>query len=177
MAKRSKTLPPDDGGPEYRRNSESVDELLANLEFSPESVVTAACEQPKFFVQAVEYRMLTYGAATRARMAFDSGEAARALDLRHQARISGDKMTEGNLKELLLTDEAVMELDRLQHAAEEEEEWAKLLVEAFRMRRDCLKIVGELVGQEQATRQYYENSADKMTRAREDLKRKYPGQR
>jgi hypothetical protein len=55
------------------------------------------------------------------------------------------------------------------------DEYSKLVVEAFRMRRDSLRIVGDLVRDEISIVRAVEQSAEKVQETRRKLKERFPG--
>jgi len=55
------------------------------------------------------------------------------------------------------------------------DEYSKLIVEAFRMRRDCLRIIGDLTRDDLSLQRASEESTEKMRETRRKLKEKFPG--
>ena len=161
----------DDHDVSYR---DPVLELLEQVNLSPENIVQESCMQPGLFQKAIEYRMGVYWRTQRVELDRKVGEAEVMLRLRREAKESGEKATEGNLKEMALADPDLQKLLRTEIDANEEEEWSKLLLEIFRMRRDCIKVVGQLVGTEQGIRNYFDESNNKLDAARSALEKKYP---
>ena len=147
--------------------------LLEKLDFSPEEVLVTASQQPGLFRDAIKYRMKCFRENMAAEMALKTIRATRALNLRDDAREAGDKMTEGNLAEMLLVDQKATAAQLRCNQTEEDEEYSKLVLEAFRMRRDCLEIVGGLMRTERSV----ESSTRQLAETREQLRRKYPAGR
>jgi hypothetical protein len=158
--------------PSYR---DEVALLLEQLDFSPDNVLAASSEQPGLFLQAIDYRMKAMRSNSQAKMALELSEADVSSSLRKEAKAIGDKTTESALSEQVMLNKSIQVLSKQKRDAEEQDEFAKLLLEAFRMRRDCLRIVGDLAKSEMATKAYFDESEDKLRRTKEQLKQKYPG--
>lgn len=158
-----------------RSSPDPLEDLLARLDFSPEAVVTAAAEQPILFLKAARYRVTRMRNRLQAAMQCEEVRADKAMALRSNARSSGERITEGAIAELLTVSPAVKNAQDVANTATEEEEFAKLLLEAFRHRRDCLKVIGDLTGAERAVRMLHEASTEKLQQSRRALEGKYPG--
>lgn len=152
--------------------------LLNKLDFSVEEVSRAAQEQPKLFLTACRFRIQRMRRRSSAEARLESKRAEIGLRIRQKYRSTGDKITEAQLASMILRNSEVGELRERFSRAEEEEEFCKLLLEAFRMRRDAVRIVSEqaLAEMNLGTR------AAGMVRETEDLRslryrlsRKYPG--
>ena len=155
--------------------SDPMDDLLGKIDFQPEGVVHAAAENSRLFMQAVDFRMTKLHAYNAAKLRLERDEAELDLKLRKDARETGDKITEGAIKAILLVDEDLhLQRERL-NSAEEAHEYARCVVEIFRMRRDCLQIVQGLAMTEGSLRQAAETAARELQGAREKAKARYPG--
>lgn len=155
--------------------SSLVGRLLKALDFSPENIVQSASEQPRLFMQAAEYRMEKYRARITAKMHRDAVSAAMSLGMREDARTAGTRITEGQLDAMLLTNIQISRVEREYAEADAEQEYAWLLIEAYRQRRDCLKIVADLVGTEIAMQKAVAAGAEKIASVRDNLRKKWPG--
>ena len=153
----------------------NVEDLLNRIDFSPENVVDAAAQNPGMFVEAIRYRVETMGARNAAKMSWERVQAEHELLIRKTAKDLGEKMTEGAIESLLLVDEDVTEARHAFDAADESDEFAKLLVEAFRMRRDSLQVVGNLMRSELSLQSAVEAGAGKLAETRRRLKDRFPG--
>lgn len=153
----------------------SAESLLKHLDFSPEDVVRSASLQPRLFMQAAEYRMEKFRARTTAKMHRDVVKAEQSLQLREEARNAGEKITEAIVEASLLKVPEVLEAEAEYAAADEAQEFAWLLVEAYRQRRDCLRIVSDLVGAEFAMQKAAAAGAEKIASVKDKLRKKWPG--
>jgi len=171
MKKRKKGIPREDPAqPELE-----IQSLLTKIDFSPENVVSAAAENPILFVQAIQFRLSCLQKYNVAKMNWERTRADAELRLRQNARESGEKITEKNIEALLLQDEDVI-ASRIEFArADEMDEYSKLVVEAFRMRRDCLKIVGEMTRDELSLQKAIEIDSEKLAAVRQKLRERFPG--
>jgi hypothetical protein len=105
--------------------------------------------------------------------------ASLSLKKRRVARQGGERVTEAHLGEALLTHPAIHDAQEALNSVIEQEEWAKLLLEAYRMRRDCIKVVGEMsaveISVQRAMRAQSVAAAGDLTDIREKVRRRYPG--
>lgn len=152
-----------------------IGDLLAQIDFSPDNVVAAAATNPKLFVKSIEFRVECLRKRNAAKMAWEKGQAEADMAIRREARKSGDKVTERYIEEQVLLDPGVATLATKFTAADEMDEYSKLIVEAFRMRRDCLKIIGDLTRDELSLARAAEAGAEKLANTRRRLRDKYPG--
>lgn len=118
-------------------------ELIAKLPLIAENVLVEAAHQPMLFIDAARYRVGKMQKRARAGAERDNYMAQLAVSIRRKRSNSGEKITEGNLKEIIEKDPKSRELRKLNDDAFAEEELAKLILEAFRMRRDAIKIIAD----------------------------------
>lgn len=150
-------------------------ELLEEIGFSTDNVVGAAAVQPGLYVRAINFRYLAMRRRSAAKMAMEQMEAEVAQTLRREALADDRKITEAIIREGVVLDPDVAEKTRAFSDADEMDEYAKLVVEAFRMRRDCLRIVGDLTRDEMSLARAAEAGAEKLSATRQRLKERFPG--
>ena len=153
----------------------SITDLLGQIDFSPDDVVRAASVNSALFVEAIEFRRQCLSGRTAAKMTLDRVEADTKLRIRRDAKANGDKITEAYIEELSLTNVAVRESLEAFAKADELDEYSKLVVEAFRMRRDCLRIVGDLMRNEIGLQGVIEAGAEQLSATRRKLRERFPG--
>jgi hypothetical protein len=154
----------------------NVTKLLEKLDFADEAVIGAAREQAQLFLEAARLRIQKMRERVEAESQLALVKSELSIKIRHKAVTRGDKITEGHVAARLAKNSQVIEAQEKFNRAEEEEEFSKLLVEAFRMRRDAEKIVGDLIGAEVYVARQQEGH-ESLTKIREKLSAKYPGQR
>jgi hypothetical protein len=125
------------------KSKPNVIELLDSIGFSPDNVVGAAAGQTGLFVKAINYRLACLQDKTRQDMDCKRISAEQELKIRKEAKANDEKLTESHIKSLLLVNKTVVASETQLAQAEAYDEYSKLVIEAFRMRRDCLKIVSE----------------------------------
>ncbi len=157
-----------------RPSGRSIGALLGQIDFSPENVVQAASVNSVLFIEAVQHRYESLSKRTAAKMLMEQITAGKDLNLRAEARATGDKTTENQIKATLTMDPEVAEATEKFNKAEELDEYMKLVVEAFRMRRDCLQIVAGLVRNEMSAQSAYEAGAEKLSATRKKLRDRFP---
>jgi len=149
--------------------------LLDKLPFSADDVIDASEKTPLLYREAIDLRYKTMESRSDAKRAWETKQAERNLALRQEARANGDKITEDAVKAMLLLDPEVAPAAEVRDRTENADEYLKLVVKAFEMRRDCLEIVGYLVRGEMSVQRAVEANADKIAATREKLRNKYPG--
>jgi hypothetical protein len=157
------------------KQKKTITDLLGKIDFSPDNVVAAAAENSVLFCEAIEFRRDALAERSRAKMDLEREQAQFDVEARRTAKSLGEKTTERQIESMSLLDDVIRE--RLEHFSktEEMEEYTKLVVEAFRMRRDCLQIIGGLVRNELSMQSAYEAGAEKMTDQRRNLRERFPG--
>lgn len=152
-----------------------LDELLERLAFVPEDIVEAAAAQPVLYRKAIGYRILKMRDRMAAKAALDVLVARLSLRLRRKARQTGDRVTERNLEALLAFRTDMQTARRVLDGAEEAEEYGKLLLEAYRMRRDCLRIVSGMLESGLGLHDVKGASDQELERMRQRLRERYSG--
>ena len=153
----------------------NVGMLIGKLRLTPENVVAEAAENPALFHDAVEYRIGCMHNKNEAEMALDAEKADVSMRIRHNARSVGEKTTEASIDALITRSPRVQKKTRILHDREEMDEYSKLLVEAFRMRRDCLEVIGGMMRSELASQKAMQVASAELADARRKLQAKYPG--
>jgi hypothetical protein len=111
---------------------------------------------------------------TQAKMQLEAMQAELDAKMRKEARTNGEKITEKEIERNLTLDKSLRGACEGYAQAEEGEEFAKLLVEAFRMRRDCLKIVGDLTRDELSLQRAVEEGRAALKSTRDKAKERFP---
>ena len=119
------------------------DELIAALAFEEETVMQAATRQPYLFVKAARLRVQTMREMARAEATLDQTEAEVGMSVRERAQATGTKITESGIGERIATDPQVREAQKQVRIAAAREELGKLMVEAYRHRRDSIRVIAE----------------------------------
>lgn len=149
--------------------------LLGQVDFDPEHVIEAAVMNSVLFVEAIEYRREAIERRALAKIAMERAQAETSLRIRQEAREAGVKTTEDSVASTVLLDPAVTEVQKKFAHAEATDEYLKLVVEAFRMRRDCLQIIKDLVRNEISLQSAVDAGAGKLAEARARLRTRFPG--
>ena len=111
--------------------------------------------------------------AMRAKMNLD-GAGAEAGSRAREALVQLDeKITEKRVEELVRKDQEYIAAMEQRLEADAQEEASKLLVEAFRHRRDCLKLVSEMVSSEVSLQTVVETGRAQLNRARQKIRERY----
>ena len=117
-------------------------DLLERLAFAQEEVQDAALEQAKLFMAAATYRVKKMKKRQEAEAALDDIRTSRSIQLRAKYVASGKKgVTEKYLTDMIDGNAVVREARNLALEARREEEWAKLLLDAYEHRRSSIKIL------------------------------------
>lgn len=151
-----------------------VNALLKALDFDEAQAVEAASKQPRLYFQASQLRVQFMRKRIMLQSRTDIIKARLSLQVRAELIAKGEKPIAALVSAGVLThpdyEAHLVKLER----AREKEEAAKMLVEAFRQRRDALKIVGDQNRAEfGAIRRI--RDMDSLAELKAKLKRKYPG--
>ncbi len=153
----------------------NIKKLLEGVEFDPDDVVGTAVKQGVLFTDAIQYRLDCMTAQKRAELAHKRIEAETSLAVRKQYKEAGDKITEDNVKALVLLNSKVRKAADEEATADVYDEYSKLVCEVFRMRRDCLQIVTKMTADEVREQRALQAGSDKMREQRNTLREKFPG--
>jgi hypothetical protein len=122
-------------------NSES---LISRLALVDENIMAEAAKQPILFIDAVRYRVSAMRARAQANAELDYRRSRIALTIRARKDAAGEKkFTEAALKEKVESQTVIRELRAKMERSYESEELAKLILEAYRMRRDAIRVIAE----------------------------------
>ena len=120
------------------------DQLIKELSVLDENVLAEAARQPALFIDAARYRVSKMRKRAQANAALEARWSHLALRIRAQKNEEGERrLTEAALKASVESRRSVKELRAGLERAYEEEEFSKLILEAYRMRRDAIRIIAE----------------------------------
>lgn len=118
--------------------------LIDSLRIVSEDIKQEAMDQPTLFLAAARYRVDMMRKRAKAGAELEAKKARLTVAIRNKKNEKGEKMTEGTLKATIEKNEVVMAMRDASDRAYEDEEFAKLLVEAYRQRRDSIRIVADM---------------------------------
>jgi hypothetical protein len=121
----------------------TLKEVISRLPIVDENILAEAARQPELFKDAARVRVTKMRKRLAAEAAADHYEAERNLRSRARRDEQGKKPTEGEIKERTACDPKMRRLRRVKDAAFAMEELSKLLLEAYRMRRDSVRVLSE----------------------------------
>lgn len=150
--------------------------LLKKLTLEDTTIVPDSLEQPSLFLEAGRLRVQKMRARVSAEMELKLAKAQVYLDARKGAEAAGTKATETTLDNQVLVNPKVRKLATRFTVAQEEEEFADLLVQAYRMRRDALRILADMAQVELSLAQGQARRASQtagLEEAKEKLRGKY----
>ena len=131
-------------------SSKKVRKLVEQLDLSEENLTAALQTQPTLFMSAAEYRVQCLRRRTGASADLGRIRAEVAIRVRDEAVASGHKITVQQVDAGVESDEEVQEAVLADNEARAEDEFSKLLVEAFRERGNMATAMVRLVGAEAA---------------------------
>lgn len=140
-----------------------------DLAFSENDLTSAMMQQASMFAH---YGVLFASASKQAdtvKMLLESTEAAIYNQLRHDALVSGDKMTENQLDKAVARHPRVSAMKQSLNEARRVESVAKMAVEAFRHRRDMLVQMGLLSRDERKGELYLKAREDAQSTIKNDV--------
>lgn len=117
--------------------------LIERLGIVEENILQEAALQPQRFVDAAKYRVAKMRKVSAASAAVDYKKSKLALQIRANKDAEGTKPTEGYIRERIEASQHIVALRVELEKAYAEEEFAKLLLEAYRMRRDAIRVMAD----------------------------------
>lgn len=158
------TLPP---------NEKELKRLLDNLHFEEAQAVHAAASQASLFFEACKVQTHAMKQRMVAQRNLEILKATLLLRARNESLGRGEKIGQKILDAMVLSDPEFLTAHRRLEKAEEYEATAKLLVEAYRQRREALRIVGDQNRAEFGA--IRSMSSVDVSGLRKQLMKKYPG--
>lgn len=143
--------------------------LLRKLDFQDTEIVAAAQEQGLLFFEASKLRSQKYRLRMNREAAVDLVKSEVLLAEKAALIEAGESFTMGSLHARVVVNPEYQKATRRLRMAIEEEEAAKLLLDAFKHRRDALKVVLE------QNRAELGIGSINLKGLREQLYQKYPG--
>jgi len=126
--------------------------LIKNLEFAEEEVASAATSQAKFFIEASRYSVSKMRELMRADAALTEARAECAIEIRNQGvQPNGKPVTDSYIAEQIDLNPDVAKAKAEADMARAANEFARLLLEAYRMRSSAIKVLAEILGAEAAS--------------------------
>lgn len=166
---------------EILKKQVDVEGLIEKLDFAEENVLEATRAQPGLFLEASRYRVKSMRRRAKALFELETSMADAALILRQKKNAQGKKeMTETAIKEKVMLNSVVKDARIRLDRAYEEEELAKLLVEAYRQRRDACRIIVDALGaeiQSEVKLAQIEGERGDMTALKKKVREKFRGRR
>jgi hypothetical protein len=123
----------------------TAESLIQSLALVDENILAEAARQPILFIDAARYRVGAMRRRAQAAAELDATRSRVALVLRARNN-SGErekKLTDAGVKDKVETQTAVRTLRAGMERAYEVEELSKLILEAYRMRRDAIRVIAE----------------------------------
>ncbi len=117
----------------------NADALIEKIPLVDENILEEAARQPMLFVEASRYRVDCMRERARADAHFDYLTARIATLIRDRYRDVGRKISEAQVKELVGSNKKLRLARATLDRALEEEEFSKLLLDAYKQRRDAIR--------------------------------------
>ncbi len=148
-----------------------VRRLLRRLEFTEETVINAALTQAKLYKQASIYRVQKLAQRTNAETKLDLVKAEVAL--RKREAIDKKDRTETEIKDMVALNPKHRIARRKLNNAVVEEQFAKMLVDAYDMRMQAIRVVAQMAAVDISLDKRMKERAEELGRAYEQIGRKY----
>jgi len=121
----------------------SSDVLIGHLALVNENILAEAARQPILFIDAVRYRVAAMRRRSQAVAELDYRKSRLALVIRGKRSAAGEKATNALVDAMVEKHSLVRDLRDKVERSFEAEELAKLILEAYRMRRDAIRVIAE----------------------------------
>ena len=148
--------------------------LVDGLNIEETDLVTAAKEQPRLYLLASRYRVQKMRQRIRVTSEYNALRTRLALEIRRKDTGSKKPKTESYIKELLTKNKDLAEALEVVNRAEEEEELAKRLLDAYDHRGKSIRVVADMIGAEIAMERKMGEYKD-LVDLKKQLGKKYPG--
>ena len=119
-----------------------AESLIGKLPLVDENILAEAAKQPILFIEAARYRVTAMRVRAKAVAELEARKSTLALRIRAK-KTSARSITENAIKETVESQKSVIALRDRVEKAYALEEFSKLILEAYRQRRDAIRIIGE----------------------------------
>jgi hypothetical protein len=118
-------------------------ELITKLAIVDQNILSEAAQQPILFMDAAQYRVSAMRVRAEAVAEIESRRARLTLKKRAEKDDMGRKVTEGEIKAGVESTKIIGVLRARVDRSYEREELAKLILEAYRQRREAIRVIAE----------------------------------
>ena len=121
----------------------TAEKLIRSLVIVEEDILREAAEHPLRFVAAARYRVFHMRQVATLESQLELKRSRLGLKIRAAKDTEGKKPTEGYVAQCIEVSSETIRLREEVDKAHALEELSKLILEAYRMRRDCLRILAD----------------------------------
>lgn len=147
------------------------EDLIRNLPIVAEDYITAASQQATLFMEAARFRVAKMRKVSTATANVETLESAAALIVRNRRDEDGKKPTEGFVKDSLNANKKIRQAREERDNAYAEEELSKLILEAYRHRRDAIRVIADHANYEGMQEAHELNKLAERKRVRDEVMR------
>lgn len=153
----------------------TIDQILAAIDFEDDEVEEAARTLPKLFLEAARYRVRVMRKRAQADSSLEATKVDTATAFRTAAAKNEERITETRVAEAVSQSQDVRRALSLVRDCQQHEEFAKLLLECFRLKKAAIQVVAELQGSERAIERMFDaqNKKEQLNNLRDKARRKY----
>lgn len=126
------------------KDSTELAQALERLEITAEQLEQEALDQPRLFSFLASYYQTAFRQMLRAKARLEERQAHLGLVYRKQARQVKTRITEAQIRDLVVQSTSVMRYQKRFDLARAREAYAKLLLDAYKMRRDAIRTIADL---------------------------------
>jgi hypothetical protein len=149
-------------------------QLIEKLPIVSEDVLAEAAVQPQLFMEAAQYRIEKMRGRSQASAELEQNRSRIALKVRAEKDPTGKKPTEGAVMARVELSATTKQFRQNHDDACAKEEFSKLILEAYRMRRDAIRILADHMLYNRTTNEaelnHIEESRQLRSKARQLLK-------
>lgn len=149
--------------------------LLRKLKVDDDTLLEASFEQSKLFEEVARFRKKSLLTFLQVSSDLDVAQADAAQSIRRSYEGAGGKLTEPSIREKVRKKSRVKRLIKLKNEAEAANEYSKLLVIAFQMRKECIRVAADLLGDSASMAALPGAMERKLDTLRGSLQKRYPG--
>lgn len=161
---------------EYLNRRVDIPRLIRKIDITDEDPVSAAAEQPSLFLEVARYRVQLMRNRTQVGLESKKLRAKAKIHAREKKKRHGNAFTEKSIDDHI---EMIPEIRKMEREFEKKfrhEEFAKLFLDAYRMREKAVKVIIDARRYEADTyaRDEKEKEGERMTRKiAKEVRKKY----
>jgi hypothetical protein len=120
-----------------------ADDIIDRIPILDTDIMQVAADQPMLFIDAARYRVTKMRKVNESNAKVEYQRAFMMMRLRNKKHTDQSRVTEASLREKVDTSQEILDLRAEHERSREQDEFAKLILEAMRYRSKAIQIIAD----------------------------------